>query len=107
MARETKKLPPRSRIRWKLVLGFAALIAVSVSTAVAGYKVRDFVANDPQFNLSRERKDAVSIVGLRNASRWKVQRVFAGDYDRSIYLVPLEERQRRLEAIDWIESASV
>lgn len=107
MARETKKLPPRSRIRWKLLLGLAALVVVSVSTAVAGYKVRDFVASDPQFNLSRERKDAVSIVGLRNASRWKVQRVFAGDYDRSIYLVPLEERQRRLEAIDWIESASV
>ena len=107
MARETKKLPPRSRIRWKLLLGLAALVVVSVSTAVAGYKVRDFVATDPQFVLSRDRKDAITIQGLHHASRWKVQRVFAGDYDRSIYLVPLEERQRRLEAIDWIEAATV
>lgn len=107
MARDTKKLPPPRRSRWKLILGLMVLAAVCVSSAMAGYKVRHFVSTDPQFYLSRERKDAITIEGLRNASRWKVQRVFAGDYDRSIYLVPLTERQRRLEAIDWIESASV
>lgn len=108
MAREkTKKLPPRSRFRWKLLFGILALAAVCVSTAMAGYKVRLFISSDPQFNLSREKKDAITIQGLHNASRWKVQRVFAGDYDHSVYLVPLNERQRRLEAIDWIESATV
>jgi cell division protein FtsQ len=81
--------------------------AVGVSTAMAAYKVRQFVTQDSQFFLSRERKDAITIQGLRYASRWKVQRVFAGDYDRSIYLVPLAERQRRLLAIDWIEEATV
>jgi len=107
MARESKKAPPPSRSRWKLLVGVLVLAAVCVSSAMAGYKVRQFVSTDPQFYLSRERKDAITIQGLRNASRWKVQRVFAGDYDRSIYLVPLTERQRRLEAIDWIESATV
>ena len=107
MARESKKAPPPSRSRWKVLLGVLVLAAVCVSSAMAGYKVRQFVSTDPQFYLSRERKDAITIQGLRNASRWKVQRVFAGDYDRSIYLVPLTERQRRLEAIDWIESATV
>jgi cell division protein FtsQ len=107
MARESKKAPQPSRSRWKLLLGIVVLAAAGVSTAMAGYKVRQFVSTDPQFYLSRERKDAITIQGLRNASRWKVQRVFAGDYDRSIYLVPLTERQRRLEAIDWIESATV
>lgn len=107
MARESKKAPPPSRSRWKLLVGVLVMAAVCVSSAMAGYKVRQFVSTDPQFYLSRERKDAITIQGLRNASRWKVQRVFAGDYDRSIYLVPLTERQRRLEAIDWIESATV
>jgi len=107
MARESKKAPPPARSRWKLLLGIVVLAAAGVSTAMAGYKVRHFVSTDPQFYLSRNRKDAITIQGLRNASRWKVQRVFAGDYDRSIYLVPLTERQRRLEAIDWIESATV
>ena len=107
MARETKKLPPPPRSRWRLVFAVAALVVVCGSSAMAGYKVKQFVSTDPQFFLSRDRKDAITIQGLRNASRWKVQRVFAADYDRSVYLVPLEERQRRLEAIDWIESATV
>ena len=41
------------------------------------------------------------------ASRSKVQRVFADDFDRSIFAVPLDERRRRLLAIDWVEDASV
>jgi cell division protein FtsQ len=107
MARESKKAQPASRFNWRVVFGIMLLAAVGVSTAMAAYKVRQFVTNDPQFFLSRERKDAITVQGLKYASRWKVQRVFAGDYDRSIYLVPLEERQRRLLAIDWIENATV
>jgi cell division protein FtsQ len=106
MARESKK-PRPSRFSWKWVFGFFLLAALGVSTAMAGYKVRQFVIADPQFNLSRERRDAITIQGLHYASRWRVQRVFATDYSRSIYLIPLAERQRRLEAIDWIESATV
>jgi cell division protein FtsQ len=106
MARESKKAPVR-RFNWRLLFGLAALGALGVSTAVAGYKVRQFVITDPQFFLSRDRKDAITVQGLRYASRWKVQRVFANDYDHSLYLVPLAERQRRLLAIDWIEDATV
>ena len=36
-----------------------------------------------------------------------MQRVFATDFDRSIFAVPLDERRRRLLAIDWVEDASV
>ena len=36
-----------------------------------------------------------------------MQRVFAADFDRSIFSVPLAERRRRLLAIDWVEDASV
>lgn len=106
MPRESKKTPaPRSRVR--LLFSVAALTVVGVSTAMAGYKVRQYVITDPQFYLSRDRKDAITIQGLKYASRLKVQRVFAGDYDRSVYMVPLAERQRRLEAIDWIAEATV
>ncbi len=106
MERESKKTPaPRSRLR--LLFALAVLTVVGVSTAMAGYKVRQYVTTDSQFYLSRDRKDAITIQGLKYASRSKVQRVFAGDYDRSVYLVPLAERQRRLEAIDWIAEATV
>jgi cell division protein FtsQ len=105
MARESKKTA--RTINWRLIAGLLAFTAAGVSTAMAGYKVHQFVISDPQFSLSRDRKDAITIQGLVYASRWKVQRVFASDFDHSVFAVPLEERRRRLMAIDWIEDASV
>ena len=105
MARENKK--PPGGIRWRLWLGILVLGALTVSTGVAALHVRRFVITDPQFMLSRDRRDAVTIEGLRYASRSKVQHVFSGDFDRSVFLVPLAERRRRLLAIDWVGDASV
>jgi len=107
MARESKKAPVAHGINWRLTFAIVLFGVVGVSTAVAGYKVSLYVASDPQFTLSPERKDALTILGLTYASRFKVQRVFAGDFEHSIFSVPLGERRRRLLAIDWIEDASV
>src|SRR4051794_16376931 len=107
MARESKKAPVRRGINWRLTLAIIIFGVIGVSTAVAGYKVSVYVASDPQFILSPERKDALTIFGLTYASRFKVQRVFAADFEHSIFSVPLAERRRRLLAIDWIEDASV
>ena len=105
MAREPKKQP--GRINWRLTFAILACGAIGVSTAVAGYKASLFVTSDPRFTLSHERKDALTILGLNYASRSKVQRIFAADFERSIFSVPLAERRRRLLAIDWVEDASV
>jgi cell division protein FtsQ len=105
MARESKK--DKSRFNWRLMLGLTGLGVVGVSTAMAGFKVRQFVFTDPQFTLSRDHKDAITIQGLSYASRSKVQRIFATDFNRSVFAVPLAERRRRLLAVDWVEDASV
>ena len=105
MPRETRKIA--RRFNWRLAFGITALTVLGVSTAMAAYKVRHFIISDPQFNLSRDRKDAITIQGLVYASRSKVQRVFAVDFDHSIFAIPIEERRRRLLAVDWIEDASV
>ena len=114
MARDSKKSGTtatarraRSGFRWRLMFGIVLLGALCVSTAVAALKVRDYVIRDPQFLLSRDRRDTLTIEGLRYASRSKVQRVFAADFDHSIFSVPLAERRRRLLAIDWVDDASV
>ena len=73
MARDTKKI--KRRFNWRLMLGIIGLTVVCVSTAMAGYKVRQYVITDPQFNLSRERKDAVTIQGLVYASRRSSERL--------------------------------
>jgi cell division protein FtsQ len=103
--REAKKAA--SPIRWRLWIGLIGAGVVCVSTAVAAHRVHHFVTTDAQFALSRERRDSLVFEGLQYASRAKVLRVFAGDFERSVFAVPLDERRRRLLAIDWVEEASV
>jgi cell division protein FtsQ len=108
MARESKKVSAaRTGFRWRLAAGIVILGLVCISTAMAALQVHAYVMRDPQFQLSRDRKDALRLEGLRYASKSKVLRVFAPDFDHSILSVPLAERRRRLLAIDWIEDASV
>jgi cell division protein FtsQ len=104
MARETKKSP---KPRWRLWMGIAMLTVCGVSTAIAGLQVRQFAMSSPRFRLSREHPGSLTVEGLRYTSRAKVQRVFANDFARSIFGIPLAERRRRLLAIDWVEDASV
>jgi hypothetical protein len=86
MAREPRSKRSRTgRINWRLTLGILAVGAVGVSTAMAGYKVSQYAWPTRNSLLSHERKDSITILGLTYASRWKVQRVFAGDFDRSIF----------------------
>src|ERR1039457_2440257 len=105
MAREPRKEP--GRFNWRLSFGILAAGAIAVSTAMAGYKASLYVTSDPRFSLSRDHKDALTILGLTYTSRFKVQRIFAADFDRSVFSVPLAERRRRLLAIDWVADASV
>ena len=105
MARESRKIA--RGFNWRLWLVVVVLGAAGVATAVAGFKVRQYALTDPQFMLSSNRPDALTIQGLNYALRTKVQRVFAADFDQSIFSVPLEERRRRLLAIDWVEDVSV
>jgi cell division protein FtsQ len=51
--------------------------------------------------------DAVEISGVRNASPRQVMEVAGADIGKNIFYVPLEERQRQLEQIPWVEKASV
>lgn len=94
-------------IRWRLWLGAGGLLLAGVSTGVAARKVQEYVTTNPQFVLSRYQKGALTVEGLTYASRSKVQRVFTADFDRSVFSIPLDERRRRLLAIDWVEDASI
>src|ERR1039457_1503823 len=109
MAREpaANKKTQAVRFNWRLTFGILAVGAIAVSTAVAGYRASLYVASDQQFRLSRDHKDALTILGLTYTSRFKVQRIFAADFDHSVFSVPLGERRRRLLAIDWVADASV
>jgi len=109
MARESRKSEAKARtgVRWRRWAWTALGCVVFVSTAWAGLKVRQFALADPQFKLAREKPESLTISGLKYTPRIKVARVFAADFGRSTFSVPLEERRRRLLAIDWVEDAQV
>src|SRR3954464_2575870 len=100
MAPESEKAEAKRRtgIAWRRWAWIALGCAVFVSTAWAGLKVRQFTLADPQFKLMRERPDSLIMSGLKHTPRIKVARVVVGDFGRSIFSIPLEERRRRLLA---------
>ena len=104
MAREKKAA---TGIRWRLWFTLAAIAMVAASTAVAAIRTRSHVLADPSYQLSHESKEALQFQGLVYASHSKVTRIFSADYGHSIFAISLDERRRRLLAVDWIEDASV
>jgi cell division protein FtsQ len=109
MARAAKTIEAKKGrgIRWRMWAWIGLAGVACVSTGMAALKVRQFALGDPQFQLSRDKAESLTVTGLRYASKAKVQRVFAGDFGHSIFSAPLEERRRRLLAIDWVEDATV
>ena len=103
MARESKK----RAIPWRLIFGIILAALLSAAVGMAAVRVRRFALDDPQFTFSRDHKNALAVEGIRYASRAKVFRVFAPDFEHSIFSVPLAGRRRELLAIDWVEDASV
>src|SRR5215471_5829753 len=104
MPREKKRT---GGIRWRLWLGAGAFLAVAGSTAFAAVKVRNHFLTDSTYLFSRDNPDALAIQGMVYTPRSKVMRVFANDFGHSVFAIPLDERRRRLLAIDWVEDAAV
>jgi len=106
---ETRKMKAvkTGGLRWRIIVGVVLFGVVFVGCSFAALRVRRYALLDPQFKLSRENADALTLQGLRYTSRAKVQRVFFADFGRSVFGVPLAERRRRLLAIDWVEDATV
>src|SRR5438034_9087913 len=47
------------------------------------------------------------MAGIRNVTRAQVMEVMGGDIGRNVFYIPLDERQKQLEQIPWVDSASV
>ncbi len=108
MAKEKRAVP----INWRFWLNAAIWIFLAGTMAMAARAVSRFALTDPHFTLDRDagvtlNSPDFTIIGLAHASRARVTRVFAGDFGRNIFQIPIDERRRKLMAVDWIERASV
>src|SRR6266852_5919346 len=106
-----KEIRPAS-FNWRLWLRLAWWTFLLATTAMAARAVSRLVLSDPHFVLDRDagvamNSQSFTILGLSRASRARVTRVFQADFGKNIFEIPIDERRRKMMAIDWIERASV
>ena len=83
-----------------------------VSTLFAWHSTEEFLIKDNRFRIAeseefRGRSPNLSVEGIHYASTSQIRHVFAEDFGRSLYLVPLEKRRFELLEIDWVADATV
>ena len=108
MAKDKKS----AAFNWRLWLNAVFWAFLLASTAVAARAVSRFALFDPHFILDRDAGVSLhspdfTIVGLERASRARVTKVFASDFGKNIFQIPIDERRRKLMGVDWIERATV
>jgi cell division protein FtsQ len=103
--------PPKPKINWRLWLRVMAWAGVFVGVAWGSREVRAFLIGDPRFELNCAPAQPLcadlEIHGTTYANRARVTSVFAEDFGKSVFDMPLAERRRHLLAIDWVRTASV
>jgi len=100
-------------VHWmRFSLWLAAGMLLMVTTMFAWRGTEEFLIQDNRFKLAEPddfggRSPNLIVEGIHYASTAQVRHVFAEDFGRSLYLVPLQKRREQLLAIDWVEDAAV
>ncbi len=113
MARLTQQPGIFADIRWgRFTFWLVAGMLLMVTTLFAWHRTEEFLIKDSRFRLVEAddfigRSPNLLVEGIHYASASQVRHVFAQDFGRSLYLVPLQKRREDLLAIDWVEDATV
>jgi cell division protein FtsQ len=102
---------PKTRARTAPVL--PRLIAGTLATVVAVFaaifllhRTEQFLISDPRFALD-DPDNEILIAGAQHANSRAIEAIFAEDSNRSIYLVPVNDRRMTLKTVNWIKDATV
>jgi cell division protein FtsQ len=90
----------------RLAIGTLAGSAVLAAGLFAFRRMEEFLVRNPRFALS-DPDDNLLLTGAEHASRRAIEGVFAEDFGRSVYLVPIGERRLTLKTVDWVKDATV
>jgi cell division protein FtsQ len=102
------------KTRWlspRIVAGTLSGVVVLTSALLGFHWVEQFLIHDPRFALSDPDNslldNSLLIIGAEHAARRALEEVFAEDFGRSAYLVPLGERRLTLKTVAWVKDATV
>ncbi len=100
-------------VRWmRFTVWLVAGVLLMVSALFAWHRTEEFLIQDNRFRLvepddfAGQSPDLI-VEGIHYASASQIRHVFAEDFGRSLYLVPIQKRREQLLAIDWVEDAAV
>jgi cell division protein FtsQ len=87
-------------------------IVLMVGSLFAWNLTQEFLIKDNRFRLAEPDELAgkspnLVVEGVHYASASQVRHVFAQDFGRSLYLVPIQARREQLLEIDWVQDAAV
>ncbi len=96
----------------RVALWLFAGIVLMVGTLFTWHLVEEFLIKDDRFRVAEAeeltgKSPNLVVEGVHYASASQVRHVFAQDFGRSLYLVPIQARREQLLAIDWVEDAAV
>jgi cell division protein FtsQ len=100
-------------IRWvRFTVWLIAGVLLMVSGLFAWHRTEEFLIKDNRFRVTQADDFAgpspnLIVEGIHYASASQIRHVFAEDFGRSLYLVPIEARRQQLLQIDWVENATV
>ncbi len=99
----------RSVSTGRIVAIAMAFCVFTIGSLYLFHRLEQFLIRDPRFALNGVEGDAgvIEIAGAAHASRAQIERVFAIDLGRSVYLLPLSDRRDALCSVDWVRDASV
>lgn len=111
--RPSAGMPFFEGVQWgKLIFWLVAGIVLMVGTLFAWHMTEEFLIRDNRFRIAEgddltAKSPNLVVQGVHYASATQVRHVFAPDFGRSLYLVPLQTRRDQLLQIDWIQDAAV
>src|SRR5881394_1847803 len=107
--RAQKRVPARrsplpKKTAARIIWGFAVIVAAALA-AIAVSAFHRYGEHSWRFRLNSS--EDIEMSGLTNVTHAQIMEVMGGDIGRNIFYIPLDQRQKQLEQIPWVESASV
>lgn len=88
----------------RIFLGLGALLVLGSFTAGV-VAAKTYLGRDSRFRITGASN--IDATGLTQVSRAEMLPVFGEDIGRNIFFVPLNQRRKELEAIPWVQRATV
>jgi cell division protein FtsQ len=90
---------------WKMYLRVTFWCVIALAAAATSYALGHYLLVSPEMALIHS--EQVQVAGNQYVPRGRVLEIFSSDRNRSVLRIPLNERRRQLEAIPWVEQATV